>query len=143
MIIFERIIEWLWIIVGVLFLGVIGYLGAMALSLKSAAMRNAKRLYEPPLNSVKSLIGTGKGIVQREQVRVQHILSNAKIIAGDVKETTGQVGGAAKTVHPDELKDALANAQKTFQFVTMLTKIVHGMSNQHQTPANSRATHSA
>ena len=129
---FEHFLEWLWILVGISFVGVIVYLIVTALSLKNAAMRNAKRLYEPPVNSVKSLIGTGKGIAQREQVRVQHIAANVKVMAGDVKETTGQVAGAAKTVHPDELKAALANIQKTFQFIAMLSKVAHGMTKQKQ-----------
>ena len=98
-----------------------------ALHFKTAVMGNAKRLYERPVNSVKTLAATGKGIVQQEKVRVQHIAGTFKGTAGGVKETATEIKSAAQSVHPEELKTALNNVQRAFQLLTAATQFVQGL----------------
>lgn len=97
---------WLLVFCGIAFIAVVAYLAVTALSLKNAAMRNLKKLYDPPLRSVKSLTATGKGIALREMIPIRKIGAQIGVIASDVKETALEVSHAAKTVHPSELKAA-------------------------------------
>lgn len=116
---FYVVCEWGLILAFLGFIGAIAYLAMTVLHIKTAVMGNAKRLYEPPLNSVKSLAATGKGILQQEQVRVQHMAGTFKGTAGDVKEAATEVKSAAQSVHPAELRVALANVQHVFQFLSV------------------------
>ena len=84
--IFEQVLDIGWVVAGILLVCVVGYLIATVLHFKTAVIGNAKRLYERPVNSVKSLVATGKAIAQQEQVRVQHMAGTVKGTAGDVKE---------------------------------------------------------
>ncbi len=131
---FYEICEWLLILAGIGLFAVIGYIVVTALSLKTVVMRDAKRLYQPPLNSVKALAAAGKGVVIQEQVRVKHIGGQFKIMAGDVKATATQIGGAAKTIHPSDLKGAATNAKDTLRFVTTLMSLFRATSKQTPAP---------
>ena len=133
--VFERICEWLWIACGIGFFVTVGYLVATVLHFKTAVMGNAKRLYERPVNSVKSLIATGKAIAQQEQVRFQHMAGSVKAAAGEVKETATEIKSAAQTVRPEELKAALANVQSAFQFLSVATQFVKSTSKQSASSA--------
>ncbi len=117
---FYLVCEWLLVIAGIAFFASIAYVAVTALNLKNSAMRNAKRLSQPPLNSGKALAATGKGIVMQEKVRVLSIAGQFKAMFDDVKVAATQVGQAAKTIHPDELKDAASNAQNTLRFASTL-----------------------
>ena len=118
------------IVAFVAFIGVVIYLAMTALHFKTAVIGHAKRLYERPVNSVKSLTATGKAIVQQEQVRVQHMAGTFKGTAGDVKETATGVTSAAKSVHPAELKAAVNNVQQVFQFVSTAMQFARATSKQ-------------
>ena len=99
-------------------LGLIGSIAGMvlaALRLKPSVMTNVKRLYEPPLQSVKSLIATGKGLAQQEGVRAKHIGASAREAATAVKGVAGEVKTAATGVHFSELKPVLNNLQNVFR----------------------------
>jgi hypothetical protein len=120
---FYQVCEWLLILFGVAFILVIAYCVTTVLNLKNSATRNAKRLYQPPLNSAKALAAAGKGVVLQEKVRVLHIIGGVKTMAGDVGETASQVGTAAKTVHPEELKAAFTNVQSTARFASTILNL--------------------
>ena len=128
--IFEQICEWGWIVALVLLFVFVIYLVATLLHFKTAVVGNAKRLYERPVNSVKTLTATGKAIVQQEQVRVKHMAGAFKVTAGEVKEAATEVKSAAQSVHPQELKAAVTNVQRTFQFVSMLTQFTRSSAKQ-------------
>ena len=78
---FYQFCEWLLILTGIGFFAVIFYIATTALAVKNSVMRNAKRLYLPPLNSVKSLAATGKGVAMQEKVRVLSIAGHFKGMA--------------------------------------------------------------
>ncbi len=122
--------EWGLILAFLALIGTMGYLAMTALHFKTAVMGHAKRLYERPVNSVKSLTVTGKAIVQQEQVRVKHMAGAFKGTAGDVKESAAEVKSAAQSVHPAELKAALANVQQVFQFVSTAMQFARAASRQ-------------
>ena len=128
--IFEKILEWLWIFTGIGLLFFVGYLVVTILHFKTAVVGNAKRLYERPVNSVKSLAATGKAIAQQEKVRFQHMAGTVKGTAGDVKEAATEIKAAAQSVHPAELKVALSNVQSTFRFMAAAVQLVKATSHQ-------------
>ncbi|MBV9850123.1 MAG: hypothetical protein JO250_10660 [Armatimonadetes bacterium] len=127
---FYQICEWGLIVALVLFVIVIIYLVATALHFKTAVIGHAKRLYERPVNSVKSLAATGKAVAQQEKVRVQHMAGTFKGTAGDVKETATEVKSAAQSVHPAELKAALTNVQHAFRFLSAVAQFARATSKQ-------------
>ena len=112
------------------FVLVIAYLAVTALSIKNTAVRCAKRLYERPLNSAKGIGTAGRAIVVQEKVRVQHIAGSVKIMAGHVKESAGEVAGAAKSIHPSELKSAVNSAKATLSFLTAIKQFAQAVADQ-------------
>ena len=119
---FYVIFEWLLVIALIGLIGVIVWLIATVLNLKNAAMRDAKRIYERPTNSVKTLIGTGKGIGLRESARFKHMAVPVKEAAGAVRVTVGEVKTAASGIHPSELKSVLSNVQSVLKLAGMVAK---------------------
>jgi hypothetical protein len=117
------IFEWLLVLSFVGLVGVIIWLVISAISLKNAAMRDAKRIYERPVNSVKSLIATGKGIALQESVRVKHMAGDVKVAAGSVRETAGEVKTAADAIQLSELKTVFANFQNVLKFASAIAKV--------------------
>lgn len=117
------IFEWLLIIAFLGLLGALGWLAMTALKIKASVMKDAKRLYEPPVRAVKSLVATGKGIAQQESVRVRHMTSTVKVAAGAVKEASDEVKVAAEAVHFSELKPTVANAQNVWKVIVLVRKL--------------------
>lgn len=117
------IFEWLMVLALLGLFGVLAWLVMTALKIKTSVMTDAKRLYEPPIRSVKSLVATGKGIAQQEAVRVRHMGGSVKVAAAAVKEATGEVKIAAQSIQVSELKSSLANVQDVLRFVSLIGKI--------------------
>jgi hypothetical protein len=129
---FYEVCNVLMIVAGIAFFAMIAYIVVTALSLKTTVMRDAKRLYEPPLKSAKSIVATGKGIALQEQVRIKHIGAQFKVMADDVKDAVTEIGGAAKTIHPQDLKNTLSSAQSVLRFASAMLKLVRVSSKQRQ-----------
>lgn len=126
--VFVVIFEWLLVIAILGLIGVLVWLALAVLSVKKAAMRDVKRLYEPPLRSVKSLVGTGKGIVQQESVRARHIGDSVKVAAGAVKVTASEVKIVAESVRFSDLKPILANIQNVLKLLSLAGKMRQAVS---------------
>lgn len=115
--------EWLLVLALIGFIGAIGLLVVSALSLKNGVMRNAKRLYEPPVRSVKTLVATAKGLAQQEGVRFKHVAGTVRVAAGAVKVAAAEVKTAAQGVHFSDLKPVMANVQTVLKVITLAFKL--------------------
>ena len=127
---FYLICQWGLILAFVCLVGALVFLGMTALRFKTAVIGHAKRLYERPVNSAKSLAATGKALVQQEQVRVKHMAGTFQGTAGDVKEAALEIKSAVQTIHPDELKSALTNAQNVFRFLSAAMEFTRATAKQ-------------
>ncbi len=106
--------------------GVLVWMVMTALRLKNAAVTNAGRLYKRPLNAGKNLVTTGKGIVQQETVRVKHVVATVKTTSGAVMQSATQIKEVAQTVHPEDLKPALAllkNASSALKIAANISRV--------------------
>ena len=110
-------------------IAVIVWMVTTAVRLKTALVTNAGRLYKRPLNAGKNLVTTGKGIAQQETVRVKHIISTVKTTSGIVMQTASEIKTVAETVHPEDLKPALAllkNASNALKTVANISHVAAG-----------------
>ena len=114
-------------------IAVIGWMVLTAVRLKTALVTNAGRLYKRPLNAGKNLVTTGKGIAQQETVRVKRIVSTVKSTSGIVMQSVTEIKTVAETVHPEDLKPALAllkNASNALKTVASISHLAAGQSPQ-------------
>ena len=110
-------------------IAVIVWMVTTAVRLKTSVVTNAGRLYKRPLNAGKNLVTTGKGIAQQETVRVKHIISTVKTTSGIVMQTASEIKTVAETVHPEDLKPALAllkNASSALKIVANISHVAAG-----------------
>ena len=110
-------------------IAVIVWMVMTAVRLKTTVVTNAGRLYKRPLNAGKNLVTTGKGIAQQETVRVKHIISTVKTTSGIVMQTASEIKTVAETVHPEDLKPALAllkNASNALKTVANISHVAAG-----------------
>ena len=110
-------------------IAVIVWMVTTAVRLKTSVVTNAGRLYKRPLNAGKNLVTTGKGIAQQETVRVKHIISTVKTTSGIVMQTASEIKTVAETVHPEDLKPALAllkNASSALKTVANISHVAAG-----------------
>lgn len=110
-------------------IAVIVWMVTTAVRLKTALVTNAGRLYKRPLNAGKNLVTTGKGIAQQETVRIKHIISTVKTTSGIVMQTASEIKTVAETVHPEDLKPALAllkNASSALKIVANISHVAAG-----------------
>ena len=110
-------------------IAVIVWMVTTAVRLKTALVTNAGRLYKRPLNAGKNLVTTGKGIAQQETVRIKHIISTVKTTSGIVMQTVTEIKTVAETVHPEDLKPALAllkNASSALKIVANISHVAAG-----------------
>ena len=110
-------------------IAVIIWMVTTAVRLKTSLVTNAGRLYKRPLNAGKNLVTTGKGIAQQETVRIKHILSTVKTTSGIVMQTASEIKTVAETVHPEDLKPALAllkNASSALKIVANISHMAAG-----------------
>ena len=110
-------------------IAVIIWMVTTAVRLKTSVVTNAGRLYKRPLNAGKNLVTTGKGIAQQETVRVKHIISTVKTTSGIVMQTVTEIKTVAETVHPEDLKPALAllkNASSALKIVANISHVAAG-----------------
>lgn len=110
-------------------IAVIVWMVTTAVRLKTALVTNAGRLYKRPLNAGKNLVTTGKGIAQQETVRIKHIISTMKTTSGIVMQTASEIKTVAETVHPEDLKPALAllkNASNALKTVANISHVAAG-----------------
>ena len=110
-------------LVGVI--GVIVWMVITAVRLKTSLVTNAGRLYKRPLNAGKNLVTTGKGIAQQEAVRVKRIVSTVKTTSGAVMHSVTEIRTVAETVHPEDLKPALALLKNASNAVKIAANITH------------------
>ena len=110
-------------------IAVIVWMVTTAVRLKTSVVTNAGRLYKRPLNAGKNLVTTGKGIAEQETVRVKHIISTVKTTSGIVMQTVTEIKTVAETVHPEDLKPALAllkNASNALKTVANISHVAAG-----------------
>ena len=113
-------------------IGVTVWIVMTALRLKTAVVTNAGRLYKRPLNAGKNLVTTGKGIAQQETVRVKHMISTVKTTSGAVMQSATKVKIVAETVHPEDLKPALALVKNASNAVKIAANFTHVAAGQGQ-----------
>jgi len=104
-------------------IGVIAWLVMTVLHAKTMAATNAGRLYKRPLNATKTLIATGKGLVQQESVRVKHMGVSVKEAVGAVKDAAVEIKTAAAGVHPEELQPAVSTTQNILKAVSLVAQL--------------------
>lgn len=138
MLIFERLIEWLWILTGIGAIAVLVYLATVLLKLKNVAMGSYKRLSQPPITASKALLATVKGVIQQEKVRILHIVHTVKEAATHVKTSATEIKGVAQTIHPDELKAATSTIRQTLGFVSTAVHLFRSLSRQSSTQSSAR-----
>ena len=114
---FYLIMQWALILEFIGFIGAAVWLVMAALKLKNGVMGDAKRLYEPPLRSVKSLAAAGKGVAVQETARAKRVGAVVTETVGVVKDTAQDVREAAESVHLADLKPVIANAQYLLKIV--------------------------
>lgn len=105
-------------------IGVVVWVVMSALHAKNQTVAHAKRLSQRPITAGKNLAMTVKGLVQQETVHVKHIASSVKGAAGAVQHSAMEIKETAQTVHPEELKPAMAGIQETRERVGEVTKVV-------------------
>lgn len=115
------------------FLGLIAACGAVvfvALRMKRDVVRNAKRLYEPPLRSAKNIVTAGKGLVQQETVRVQHGARVVRETAAVVRTAVVDLRRAVEIVRDIDWQPILSMAQAGMQFASTAAKVARSASKQ-------------
>lgn len=115
------------------FLGLIVVVTALvfaALRLKRDVTRNAKRLYERPMNGVISIIDTGKGIVVRETPRVQHAISTITQTAAVVKATVDDAQVAVSTFREVDWEPIVQAVQTAAKFAEAAAGVARAASKQ-------------
>lgn len=127
---FYHICEWLLILSLVGFIGALIWIGMTAIKIKNAVMADAKRLYGPPLTSVKAIITTGKGIAQTETIRAKRIAAIVKHTTASVKDAASDVQTTAQSIHPSDLQPVktdiqfiLRNLSSAKQYLELLAKL--------------------
>lgn len=104
--------------------GVLAWVVMSALHVKNQTVGHAQRMSKRPVAAGKNLAMTVKGIAQQETVRVKHIAGSVKDAAGAVQHSAEQIKDAAQTIHPEELKPAMATLQDTKERVGEAAKVV-------------------
>jgi len=102
--IFYLVCQWLLILALIGFFGTIAWIVFVTLAAKNSLMKDAKRLYEPPLRAGKAVVTTGKGVFLQEKARVQRVGVVLKGTTASVKDTAGDITTVAKSIHPSDLK---------------------------------------
>ena len=111
-------------------IGVVIWLVVTVLNLKNGVTRDAKRIYERPLRSVKSLAATGKGIVMQEGVRVKHIGASGKVAAIAVRDAAIEIKTAVQGIPVDDLKAMTTEIKSTAKLVGTATQFFRAVSKQ-------------
>ena len=119
-------------------IGVVVWVALSALHVKNQTVGHAKRLSQRPIAAGKNLAMTVKGIVQQETVRVKHIGVSVKDAAGAVQHSATGIKDAAQTVHPEELKPAMAGIQETGERLGEVTKVLKLAAQLSQAAAKQR-----
>lgn len=118
------IFEWLLILALIGLIVAVVWLATAALKLKTAVVRDAKRLYEPPVRAVKSLAASGKGVALKESARAKSSIGFAKCAAAAVSETACEVKTIVQTMRFSDLKPTLAIMEQGFNVFKSLRKFV-------------------
>ncbi|MGI4789681.1 MAG: hypothetical protein ACRYFS_12615 [Janthinobacterium lividum] len=111
-------------------IGVLIWTAMTALKLKTSVMTNAGRLYKRPLAAGKNLATTVKGIAQQEAVRGKHIGASAKVAVGAVQDAATHIKDTAGSVHPENLKPALASLSNITKVLKVAAKLSQASSHQ-------------
>ena len=115
------------------FLGLIVALIAIvnaALSLKRDVAANMKRITERPTRSAKNLANTGKGILLREQNRVQGAVATVKATAEVVKVTVDDTRVAVSTLRDIDWAPAMEAAQTGMKFAAAMASVAKAAKGQ-------------
>ncbi len=120
-------------------IGVLVWVVMTALHVKNTTVGHAKRLSQRPIAAVKNLITTVKGLVQQETVHVKHIGASVKGAAGAVQHSAAEIKDVAQTVHPEELKPAMAGIQDTRERVGQVGKVLRLAAQLTQAASKQRA----
>lgn len=106
------------------FIAVIIWTAMSAIKLKNSVVANAKQLYLPPVNAVKNLAATGKGLVFQEGVHVKHIGSTIKGTSHHVSEIAREIKVTVSSIPVAETKTMLRNGQNILHLLNMASKLV-------------------
>jgi len=105
-------------------IGVAVWVVLSALHVKNQTVGHAMRLSKRPIAAGKNLAMTVKGIAQQETVHVKHIGKSVAGAAGAVKHSALEIKDAAQTIHPEELKPAVASARDAGERIGEVTKVL-------------------
>lgn len=111
-------------------IGVLAWVVKTALHVKNTTIGHAKRLTQAPIAAGRNLATTVKGIAQQETVRAKHIGASAKGAASAVQGAASNIGEAAQSVHPEELKPALASLQNLTKILRLAAQLSAAASRQ-------------
>lgn len=106
---FYIICQWLLILAFIGFFASIAWIVITVLRVKSLLVADAKRLYEPPMRSGKSIAATAKGVFLQEKARVQRMGVVLKGTTASVKDAASDVQVVAKSIHASDLKPITAD----------------------------------
>lgn len=132
--ILATVFDWLIILAFLGFIGALCAIAAAALQLKNQAMSSYKRLSTPPVERVKMIATTGKGIVQQESVRVRRIGKSAKRAADAVMVTVDEGRVAVESIRDSDLEPLIQNAQTAFKFATAAASVLRAAGKQGAKP---------
>ena len=102
----------------------------VALKLKRDITRNAKRMYERPVQSGKNLVTLGKGIVLQEKTRVEGAIATVKATADVVMTTVEDAKVAASTLRDVDWQPILEAAQTGMKFAQAMANVARSVKNQ-------------
>jgi len=127
---FEMILDVLIIVALFGFVGAIVWIVMEGLKLKNQALSTYKRLAAPPIERVKNITATGKGIVQQESIRVRHIGKSIHRASVAVKETADDVIVVVDSLKDTDIEPLLQHAQTAFKFATAAASLLKAASQQ-------------
>jgi len=124
------VLDWLIILAFLGFIGALCAIGITAVGLKNQAMSSYKRLTSRPIERVKMIAVTGKGIGQQEGVRLRRMSKSAKRAADAVKVTVEEAKVAVDNIKEADLEPLLKNAETAFKFATAAASLARAAANQ-------------
>lgn len=128
--IFAAIADWLIILA---FLGLIitlAFAAWAAVRLTKGTVRNAKRLYERPVQAATNLSIAGRGIVLKETVRVQAAAAHITSAATAVARTATDLHIATKTLLNVDWTPVIEAVVAGVKFANLAAQVMRAASNQ-------------
>jgi hypothetical protein len=132
--ILATVFDWLLILAFLGFIGALCAIAVTALQLKNQAVSSYKRVSTRPIERVKMIATTGKGIVQQETVRAQRIGKSAKRAVDAVKVTVDEGRVAVESLRDSDIEPLIQNAQTAFRFASAAAAVIRAAGKQGAKP---------